>query len=99
VLAFRRRPSPVDDEAPAGHRPLHTVYGLGATILLAVTLNPVGLIPAGFFYVFALQRLSGAPWRIALPFAIATPVAIWLIFATALHVPLPEGEIWRSLLP
>lgn len=100
VLALRRRPAPADAETAAGeHRPRHTVYGLVATALLALLLTPLGLIPAGILYVLALQRLVGAPWRTALPFAVATPIAIWLIFATALHVPLPAGEIWGFLRP
>ncbi|HKH28166.1 MAG TPA: tripartite tricarboxylate transporter TctB family protein [Sphingomicrobium sp.] len=98
VLALGRRPPPTDEDEAAGeHRPLHTVYGLVATALLAVLLTPLGLIPAGILYVLALQRLVGAPWRIAVPFAVAIPIAIWLIFATALHVPLPAGDIWGFL--
>ncbi len=94
ALVLRRRPDPEEVEGGGRHRPRDTVLAVGATVALALLLDPLGLIPAGILYVLVLQRLVGAPWRIAVPFAVATPVAIWLVFVTALHVPLPVGEIW-----
>jgi putative tricarboxylic transport membrane protein len=99
ALVLRRRPDPEEVEGGGRHRPRDTVLAVGATVALALLLDPLGLIPAGILYVLVLQRLVGAPWRIAVPFAVATPVAIWLVFVTALHVPLPVGEIWSFVSP
>ena len=99
VLVLRHRPDPDEADDSASHRPFDTVVAVGVTITLAFLLDPLGLIPAGIVYVLVLQRLVGAPWRVAVPFALATPIAIWLIFVTALHVPLPSGEIWSFLRP
>ena len=99
ALIIGRRPSPDEADGGADHRPRDALMAVGATVALAFLLDPLGLIPAGVAYVLVLQRLAGAPWRVAVPFAVCTPVAIWLIFATALHVPLPSGEIWSALLP
>jgi putative tricarboxylic transport membrane protein len=98
-LILRRRPSPDDTEGGGLHRPRDTLLAVGATVVLGLLLDTLGLIPAGILYVLVLQRLVGAPWRIAVPFAVATPVAIWLVFVTALHVPLPAGEIWSFISP
>ncbi len=99
ALVLRRRPDPEEAEGGGRYRPCDTVLAVGATVALALLLDPLGLIPAGILYVLVLQRLVGAPWRIAVPFAVATPVAIWLVFVTALHVPLPVGEIWSFVSP
>jgi putative tricarboxylic transport membrane protein len=99
ALVLRQHPDPEEIEGGGRHRPRDTVLAVGATVALALLLNPLGLIPAGILYVLVLQRLVGAPWRIAVPFAVATPIAIWLVFVTALHVPLPVGEIWSFVSP
>ena len=99
VLILRRRPLPEEAEESGDHRPLHALFAIGATAVLGVLLEPLGLIPAGILYVLVLQRMVGAPWRTAVPFAVATPVAIWLVFATALHVPLPSGQLWSAIYP
>jgi putative tricarboxylic transport membrane protein len=99
ALILRRRPDPEETESGGRHRPRDTVLAVGATVALALLLDTLGLIPAGILYVLVLQRLVGAPWRIAVPFAVATPIAIWLVFVTALHVPLPAGEIWSVISP
>src|SRR5215212_3227837 len=97
VLILGRRPPPEEAEESGGHRPSHALLAVGATAALGVLLEPLGLIPAGILYVLVLQRIVGAPWRTAVPFAVATPVAIWLVFATALHVPLPSGQLWSAI--
>jgi hypothetical protein len=99
VLVLRPRPAPEEAAEDAEARPFNTMLAVGATLALALLLEPLGLIVSGIAYVLVLQRLVGAPWRVALPFAIATPIVIWLTFATALHVPLPAGAIWTGLLP
>jgi putative tricarboxylic transport membrane protein len=99
ALIFRRRPGPDEADGGTHHRPTDTLLAVGATVVLGLLLEPLGLIPAGIAYVLVLQRLVGAPWRVAVPFAVATPIAIWLVFVTALHVPLPSGELWSVLRP
>jgi putative tricarboxylic transport membrane protein len=94
ALFLLRRPAPDREGGTSELKPSRTLMLVGATILLALSLETVGLVPAGIIYVLAAQRIAGAPWRIALPFAIGTPIVIWLVFVTALHVPLPRGEIW-----
>jgi putative tricarboxylic transport membrane protein len=98
-LVLLRRPAPLEDGDTASHRLGDTLAAIGATMVLAVLLDPLGLVPAGILYVLALQRLVGAPWRLVIPFALATPVAIWLIFASLLNVPLPAGLLAPLLRP
>jgi putative tricarboxylic transport membrane protein len=99
ALILRRRPDPKEAVGGGRHRPRDTVLAVGATVALALVLDPLGLVAAGILYVLVLQRLVGAPWRIAVPFAVATPIAIWLVFVSALHVPRPVGEIWSFVSP
>ena len=88
------RPIPEGAEGTSDHRPMLTLAAVGATILLALSLEPFGLVPSGIVFLLVAQRIAGARWRIALPFAIGTPILIWLVFVTFLHVPLPRGEVW-----
>jgi putative tricarboxylic transport membrane protein len=88
------RPVPEGAGATSDHRPMLTLAAVGATILLALSLEPFGLVPSGIVFLLVAQRIAGARWRVALPFAIGTPILIWLVFVTFLHVPLPRGEIW-----
>lgn len=97
ALFALRRPPPDKEEGAGELTPSRTLVLVGVTMLLALALEPVGLVPAGIVYVLVAQRIAGAPWRIALPFAIGAPIVIWLVFVTALHVPLPRGEIWLWL--
>ncbi|MCC6195357.1 MAG: tripartite tricarboxylate transporter TctB family protein [Burkholderiales bacterium] len=98
VLFVFRRPAPEEDAAGMGARsPVLTLATVGATVLLAVSLEPFGLVPAGIAFLIVAQRIAGAPWRSALSFAVGTPILIWLVFVTALSVPLPRGEVWLRL--
>lgn len=96
LLVFRR-PTPEGAGATSQHRPALTLAAVGATALLALSLEPFGLVPTGIVFLLVAQRIAGAPWRSALPFAVGTPILIWLVFVTALNVPLPRGEIWLRL--
>jgi hypothetical protein len=98
ALFVFRRPAPEGAGGAHGHRPALTLAAVGATVLLALSLEPFGLVPAGVVFLLVAQRIAGAPWRIALPFAVGTPIVIWLVFVTALNVPLPRGEIWARFL-
>jgi hypothetical protein len=92
-----RRPTPEGAGGTREHRPVLTLAAIGATALLALSLEPFGLVPAGIVFLLVTQRIAGAPWRSALPFAVGTPILIWLVFVTALNVPLPRGEVWLRL--
>lgn len=96
ALILRPRVAPEAPEGGGVPRPRDALLAAVVTVGLALLLETLGLILAGVLYIVVLQRIVGAPWKVALPFAVAVPVAIWLIFVTALHVPLPVGEIFES---
>ncbi len=96
LFAFRRA-APEGTGGAGERRPVLTLAAVGATVLLALSLEPFGLVPTGIVFLLVAQRIAGAPWRSALPFAVGTPVLVWLVFVTALNVPLPRGEIWLRL--
>jgi len=93
LFAFRR-PPPESAEGMGDRRPVMTLAVIAATVLLALSLEPFGLVPAGVVFLLVAQRTAGAPWRSALPFAVGTPILIWVVFVTVLNVPLPRGEVW-----
>ncbi len=97
LLLGRRAAPQSEDGDTSGHKPLHALAAIAVTILLAALFDWLGLIAAGIVYVAVLQRIVGAPWRIALPFAVAMPIVIWLVFYKGLSVPLPQGELWIRL--
>jgi hypothetical protein len=97
LLAFGRRPRPTREEG-GEIRPRQALLGVAVTMVFAALLEPLGVIVAGAFYLAAMQRLVGAPWRLVVPFALAVPIGIWLVFVTALHVPLPRGSLWDGFL-
>ncbi len=97
ALLVLRRPTPEGAQGTGEHRPVLTLAAIAATLLLALALEPFGLVPAAIVFLLVAQRIAGAPWRSALPFAVGTPILIWLVFVTALNVPLPRGEIWLRL--
>ncbi|MBL8587900.1 MAG: tripartite tricarboxylate transporter TctB family protein [Methylobacteriaceae bacterium] len=96
LLVGLKLPAPDPDEAGAeGARRIALAFLV--TAALAAGLDTIGLVPGGFLYVLAMQRIAGAPLRLAAPFAIAAPIVIWLAFATALKVPLPWGRLMPAL--
>lgn len=96
LFAFRR-PTP-ESEGTGDRRPMMTLAAIAATVMLALSLEPFGLVPAGIVFLLIVQRTAGAPWRSALPFAIGTPILIWVVFVTVLNVPLPRGEVWLRFI-
>lgn len=92
-LAFRRRPVP---ETASEARPQRVLLGAVFTVALALLLQPLGLIAAGIPYLVALMFVTRAPWRKALPVAIAAPILVWIVFALLLNVPLPVGDLWTG---
>ncbi len=99
ALVVLRRPEPEGETDGTILLPGRTVQAIIATVVLALALDWLGLIAAGIAYVLVLQRIAGAPWRAAVPFAVATPVVIWLVFVAMLRVPLPVGQLWKTLIP
>jgi len=99
ALIFVRRPAPLSDDGPntTESRPARALLMALAATILANTLDQVGLIVGGTVFLLVLQRLAGASWRTAVPFAVGTPFLMWLLFIKALKVPLPTGEIWARL--
>src|SRR5215208_1835379 len=47
VLLLKRRPPPEEADGKGGHRPVDAFLAIGATVALALALEPLGLIPAG----------------------------------------------------
>lgn len=65
------------------------------TACFIVILPYIGFIPASFLLASSIFISLGYPHKItALAVALATAVAIYLIFHTALSVPLPLGTLW-----
>ena len=58
----------------------------------AALVSYVGFLVTTFFYLMLFGLAAGETRRVRLiAFAVAVPVAIYLIFATILNVPLPPG--------
>lgn len=51
----------------------------------------LGFVPTAFAIVLVMARALGAGWKLAVPLALVTPVAVHLIFSKLLRVPLPFG--------
>ena len=77
----------------------HTGIVAGARVLLPPALlllyvfgvNWLGFIPTAALIVLIVSTALGASLRLAIPLAIFTPVAVHLVFAKLLRVPLPVG--------
>lgn len=74
------------------------LLAIGATAAMAALLPSLGLIGAGIPYLVALQRACGASMRSSMISAIATPIALYAVFAKGLNVPLPIGSFWTTLV-
>lgn len=87
--------------AEAKHKHLRAagMFLIGLGFLLAV--GYVGYIPAIFAMICITAVYNGRPmsWRIAGIAAVLT-AALYVIFDTVLHIPMPEGiwpEVWRAI--
>ena len=68
---------------------------LGATILTAVTLSPLGFIPAiGLFIFFNLKILSNMGCVKCILVSAAAAIVAYIFFDSLLGIPLPAGD-WR----
>ena len=72
---------------------------LGALLLYALTLEPLGFVPSSFLVAFGLSLFLGQ-CNVALGVAVClgVPVAIYLLFTRVLHVSLPPSPLFGGLL-
>lgn len=85
----------VEDEMGEGDLGRHPVPVLltvaGGTVFL-VALNPLGAILASFVFLLAmLALLNSGKWVLNVAVSLIVPVALYLLFQTALNAGLPDG--------
>ena len=80
-------------QRPAGS--LTPVAG-AATVFFAwsLTLAPLGFVISTPLAVAALARLFGGNWKQGLLTGVILTLMLWLLFAMALALPLPQGSLW-----
>lgn len=87
--------APEEEEGP----PRPRWYGLralvppGLLVFYVVAVDWLGFLPTSAAIVAAAAVALGAGWRLALPLALLTPLAVHAVFAKLLRVPLPDGFI------
>lgn len=64
---------------------------VGAILFYLLAAERLGFIPAAALILLVLVRRFGASWMLAVATAIAGPLAVHLLFAEWLRVPLPLG--------
>ena len=64
---------------------------LGAIAVYLIAAPHLGFVPTAFAILLALVRRFGASWRLAVTVALVGPIALHLLFAEWLRVPLPLG--------
>lgn len=83
-------------EADLGKHPLPVILTVAASGLFLVTLNPLGAIISGALFLFAmLWLLNRGRWVTNTVISIAVPLALYLLFQTALNAGLPGGLLPR----
>ena len=60
-------------------------------VLYLLVVDRLGFLITGFLYLLALMWVLGVRWRVAIPVAIVTTLAIHYAFYKLLKVPLPWG--------
>jgi len=60
-------------------------------LLYVAVVDRLGFVPTGAVMVLATALALGARARLAVPLALAAPVAVHLVFSKLLRVPLPAG--------
>lgn len=87
------------EETPAGVPASSFPTGQGFTVITMIVvtvagvalITPLGMAAALGLTLLALVRLLGASWRTAALTAVGLPLALHLLFALGLKVPLPSG--------
>lgn len=83
-------------EADLGKHPLPVVLTVAASAVFLLTLNPLGAIISGALFLFAmLWLLNRGRWLTNTIISIAVPLALYLLFQTALNAGLPGGLLPR----
>jgi putative tricarboxylic transport membrane protein len=92
-LALGASTPTAEPQPPAGRR--RPVAG-AATVFLAwsLTLAPLGFVISTPLAVAALARLFGGDWKRGLLTGALLTTLLWLLFALALALPLPQGSLW-----
>ena len=64
---------------------------VAVNVLYVLVVDRLGFLITGFLYLLALMWVLGVRWRVAIPVAIVTTLAIHYAFYKLLKVPLPWG--------
>lgn len=83
-------------EADLGRHPMVLLGVVLASAVFLVTFNTLGAIVSGAIFCFAvLAYLNRGQWVVNAVLAIAVPLALYLLFQTALNAGLPSGILPR----
>lgn len=85
-------PSGLDSLAPGGA--LRVLLTLGALLLYALLMEPLGFVPSSFVVAFGLSLFLGQRnMLLGVIVCLGAPVAIYLLFTRVLHVSLPPSAL------
>ena len=91
VRALRGRALTLEERLTGSNR-RRVIFAVLLTGGYAALVSYVGFLVTTFFYLLLFGLAAGEThWVRLIAFAVAVPVAIYLIFATILNVPLPPG--------
>ncbi len=79
------------EETPAGGQGVTVVAIIAVTVAGVALIAPLGMAAALGLTLLPLVRLLGATWRTAALTAVGLPLALHLLFAVGLKIPLPRG--------
>ena len=83
-------------EADLGRHPMVLLGVVLASIVFLVTFNSLGAIVSGAIFCFlVLAYLNRGKWVANVILAVAVPLAMYLLFQTALNAGLPSGILPR----
>jgi hypothetical protein len=83
-------------EGDLGRHPVPVLLTVVAGAVFLVTLNPLGAIIASFIFLFAmLALLNPGKWVLNAAVSLVVPLALYLLFQTALNAGLPGGLLPR----
>ena len=83
-------------EGDLGRHPVPVLLTVAAGAVFLLTLNFLGAIIASFIFLFAmLTLLNPGSWKLNATVSLIVPLALYLLFQTALNAGLPEGLLPR----
>jgi putative tricarboxylic transport membrane protein len=71
--------------------PLAALLPPALLIFYVLAAETLGFLPTAALMMLATCRALGASWRLAIGMALASPLAVHLVFFKLLRVPLPDG--------